>query len=290
MTAAPATHPATSCALPDGRRLAFAEYGDPSGVPLLSLHGTPGGRLLGRVHEERWARQGLRVITPERPGYGESDASPGRTVRSFADDLVVLLDQLGLDRVFVVGGSGGGPHALALAVAAPERVRAVGVMVGAAPLLPAEVAQQVGVNQAIHGSVGDPAALRAVVEQVRQAFLDNGVAAVLHDAPESDRVQWERVADLMDAGLRAALAPGAEGLIDDFLALWGTPWGFEPEDVQVPVVWAHGTTDKNVPMAAARRVADRLPNCRFVVWEDVGHAPTPDLNAELLTALLARVA
>ena len=277
-----------ACLLPDGRRLAFAEYGDPQGVPVVFLHGSPGGRLGGAVNHDRYVRQGLRVITPERPGYGDSDASPGRTVRDFGEDLLTLLDTLGLGRVFVVGGSGGGPHALALAAVAPERVRAAGVIVGAAPLLPSEVADQVEINQKVHGALGDPDALRALLGSMREVVLTQGITALLTDAPETDQAQWQKNIQLMDTAMRSAMEPGVEGLFDDYLAIWSRPWGFEPTDVKVPVVWAAGADDKNVPLAAAHRVADQLPDCRFLAWEGVGHAPTPDLLAEFLTALLAR--
>jgi pimeloyl-ACP methyl ester carboxylesterase len=277
-----------TCLLPDGRRLAFAEYGDPHGVPVISLHGTPGGALLGRIRHDAWTRQGLRVITPERPGYGESDPAPGRIVRSCADDVVALLDALNLERVFVMGGSGGGPHALGVAAAAPHRVRAVGVLVGAAPLLPEEVSLQVEVNQRIHAALGDMERLRAVVGPVRDAFVERGIEQVLQDAPVSDKAQWATVAETMNAAIGSALAPGIEGMVDDFVALWGSPWGFDPADVTVPVLWASGAADRNVPLAAALRVVDQLPDCRLVVWDHVGHAPSPELHAEFLTGLLAR--
>ena len=279
---------ATSCLLPDGRRLAYAEYGDPSGVPVLFLHGSPGGRLGGAVNHERYVRQGLRVVSPERPGYGDSDAAPGRTVRDVGGDLVALLDHLGLDRVFGVGGSGGGPHALALAAVAPERVHAAGVLVGAAPQLPEEVSAQVETNQRVHASLSDPEALRELLAAMREVVLTQGITALLKDAPESDQAQWAKNIELMNTAMTTALQPGIEGLFDDYLAIWARPWGFEPGDVKVPVVWAAGADDKNVPLAAAHRVADQLPDCRFLAWEGVGHAPQPDLLAEFLTALLAR--
>ena len=277
-----------ACLLPDGRRLAYAEYGDPQGIPVLLLHGSPGGRLGGKVNHERYVRQGLRVIAPERPGYGESDPAPGRTARSFADDLVALLDTLGLDRVFVVGGSGGGPHALGLAAAAPERLHAAGVLVGAAPLLAEEVAAQVATNQKVHSLLADEEGLRALLGTMRDVILEEGIRALLTDAPDSDKALWEKNAELMEAAMRSAVEPGVEGLYDDYQAIWVRPWGFDLAEVKVPVVWAAGADDKNVPLPAARRVAEQLPDCRLVVWEGVGHAPPTDLLAEFMTALIGR--
>jgi hypothetical protein len=98
-----------TCTVATGRRLAWAEYGDPAGVPLLFLHGAPGGRLSAAPHDQRFARQGLRVIAPERPGYGRSDAASGHTVRDIADDLLALLDACGLDGCSSSAGRAAGP-------------------------------------------------------------------------------------------------------------------------------------------------------------------------------------
>ena len=278
---------ALTCTVGAGRTLALAEYGDPGGVPLLFLHGAPGGRLSAAQHDQRFLRQGLRVLCPDRPGYGGSDAAPGHTLRDHADDLLALLDACELDRVFVVGGSGGGPYALALAATAPHRVHAVGVLVGAAPLQADERAGQTGLVRTVLDSLSDPAQLRAALEQVRTSLLDQGIAALMPDAAETDRELWSRQAEAMQRMLTDALTPGVQGLIDDFAAIYSSPWGFELAQVIVPVVWAHGQDDQNVPITAAARLAGQLPRCRFITWEHTGHAPEPSLQAEFYTAVLA---
>jgi pimeloyl-ACP methyl ester carboxylesterase len=275
----------TTTTLPDGRDLAWAEYGAPTGLPVVFLHGTPGGRIGRAAHHERFAREGLRVLCPDRAGYGGSDRDPGRTVRSAADDVVGLLDALGLPAAVVMGGSGGGPHALAVAAAAPERVLAVGVLVGAAPLDDADVAGMAEVNRRVLGMVRAGEDLDALLAPIRENLLERGPAAVL-DGPESDRALWEsRAADLRRE-LADALAPGTGGMADDYRALWGAPWGFDLAEVTRPVVWVHGRDDRAVPFAAAARAAAALPACRLVPL-DAGHAIGPDRLAEFEAAVLA---
>ena len=111
--------------LRDGRTLAWREYGPAGGRPLLRFQGTPGSRYSRYPHEESYDRLDVRVIVFDRPGYGASSRLPGRGVAVVADDAAELLDHLGLDAVHAIGGSGGGPHVLALAANHPERVRAV---------------------------------------------------------------------------------------------------------------------------------------------------------------------
>src|SRR5919106_1980341 len=103
----------------DGRVLAVAEWGDPDGIPLVALHGTPGGRIIYWADPTIYARHGLRRITIDRPGYGDSTRLPGRSVADIVPDVVTITEQLGIGAFAVTGGSGGGPHALALAALLP---------------------------------------------------------------------------------------------------------------------------------------------------------------------------
>src|SRR5215475_1715911 len=126
--------------LADGRAYAYEQWGDPGGLPLFSIHGTPGGRLSRYPDLSLWERLGLRVITIDRPGYGLSDPLPGRAVSHIAADVAAVADHLGIGRFAVHGGSGGGPHALAIAALLGDRVLACAAVCSGAPLEPDEVA------------------------------------------------------------------------------------------------------------------------------------------------------
>ncbi|MEO5661911.1 MAG: alpha/beta fold hydrolase [Nocardioides sp.] len=112
-------------ALPDGRQVAYLDGGDPTGYPVLGLHGTPGCRLNRLPDDTVYARTGVRYITTDRAGYGQSSRHHGRAVAGEAADVRAVADALGLDRFSVVGGSGGGPHALACAALLAGRVERV---------------------------------------------------------------------------------------------------------------------------------------------------------------------
>ncbi|MGH8996079.1 MAG: alpha/beta fold hydrolase, partial [Acidimicrobiales bacterium] len=99
--------------LSDGRELAWAELGRPDGVPVIALHGSPGTRCFLAPHGETARGLGVRLIAPDRPGYGLSTYDAGRTFRSGADDVRQLADHLGLDRFAVLGASSGGPNVAA---------------------------------------------------------------------------------------------------------------------------------------------------------------------------------
>jgi pimeloyl-ACP methyl ester carboxylesterase len=124
--------------LPDGRMYGYEQCGDLHGLPLFSIHGTPGGRLSRYPDLSLWERLALRVITVDRPGYGHSTPLPGRAVSHIAADIAAVADHLGLGRFAVQGGSGGGPQALATATLLGDRVLAC----AACPAGPSAVADR----------------------------------------------------------------------------------------------------------------------------------------------------
>ena len=281
---------------PDGRVVAWTECGPEDGTPLLRIPGTPGSRWSIRADRGPWTERGLRVLTTERPGYGASTRLPGRRFAEHADDLAAVLDEAGIERTHVIGGSGSTPHLLAFCSHHPERVRAASNLVGAAPLRPDEVDQMIGLNAAAYplGAAGDRAGLESLLGPVREQMLADTLAAfagVIDTAPESDRVVmadplWQQA---FARALRESLDQGLDGWVDECLAL-DQPWDdVDVEGVRISVTWYHAAGDRNCPISAARRLVDRLPDARFVEWpHDAGHLHGFHHEGEILDELLAR--
>src|SRR5208282_1859736 len=120
--------------LADGRKLGYSEYGAQRGLPVLGFHGTPGSRFMFRLVHEPARRLGLRIIAPDRPGFGLSDYQENRTLSDWANDVSALADKLGLARFGVAGISGGGPYVAACAALLPERVTAAALISPVGPL------------------------------------------------------------------------------------------------------------------------------------------------------------
>ncbi len=123
----------TAFQLSDGRRLAYAEYGAVTGVPVFLFHGLPGSRLAWGLLPNDPLPSDLRIVAPDRPGYGGSDPKPGRTLLDWAEDVMELANALEIQKFAIVGVSGGGPGALACAWKMPERLTCAGVVSSAAP-------------------------------------------------------------------------------------------------------------------------------------------------------------
>src|SRR5689334_14744601 len=159
----------------DGRVVAVAEWGDPAGIALFDLHGTPGGRIACWTDPTIYARHGLRRLTLDRPGYGESTRLPGRTVTDIAADVAVVAHELGVDRFAVSGGSGGGPHALACAGLLGERVMRCLAAVSPAPFDAAGLdwfdGMAVGNVEWFEAPRGGEESVRAIAERERTRQL-----------------------------------------------------------------------------------------------------------------------
>jgi pimeloyl-ACP methyl ester carboxylesterase len=281
---------------PDGRTVAWTEWGPDAGVPLLRVPGTPGSRFGLRADRSLWAARRLRAITTERPGFGASSRLPGRGFNEHADDLAAILDTVGVDRVHVIGGSGASPHQLAFAARHPDRVRAMTILVGAAPETEEEYAQLVGVNQEAHRLVtsGDIDGLHAFLAGLRKEIVADPLAAflsIMETAPEADRAvmadpTWQ---ESFVVAMSEAMAQGVEGWADESIAI-DTRWDdINLDAVNTSVTWWHAASDANTSFTAAKRLVARLANARMELFpEHEGHMAGYHREAEILDELLAR--
>jgi pimeloyl-ACP methyl ester carboxylesterase len=120
--------------LDNGRTIGYATWGDPSGSPVFIGHGTPGSRLdrYAALDDPEWlGKRRLRFIGVDRPGYGYSDPWPEASLLDCSADFVRVAEDLGLERFWALGVSGGAPYVIALGALAPERVGRVAVVSGA---------------------------------------------------------------------------------------------------------------------------------------------------------------
>jgi pimeloyl-ACP methyl ester carboxylesterase len=264
----------------DGRTLAVAEWGDPNGVPLFALHGTPGSRVAFWQDPTIYARHGLRRLTLDRPGYGESTRLPGRIVADIVPDIMAIADGLGIGSFAVTGGSGGGPHALACAALLPGRVLRCLADVCVAPFdaegLDWLAGQTKGNVEEFEAALSGEVDIRKIAETESAAILarfDSGDANFLgvnYEMPEEDRKQMAKHADRIAIQLRAGLGRGVDGWVDDDIAMT-KPWGFDVADIKVPVLLTYGRHDTLVPAAHGDWLAAHIPHVLTRVNEGTGH-------------------
>ena len=120
--------------LADGRTLGYAITGADDGAPALLCHGLPGSRMEGQLIEAAATKLKLKIITPDRPGYGLSTPHPHHSLLQWTDDVIELMDHLNIRSFHLIGISGGAPRALAIVAKWADRVEKVAIVCGLAPL------------------------------------------------------------------------------------------------------------------------------------------------------------
>ena len=254
--------------LADGRRLSYTEWGHPAGKAVLEFRGLPSSRSGDAIDLNVLARARVRRL---------SDRQPGRSMLDWPTDVRGLADALGLETFAVLGTSGGGPYAAACGYALPQRVSRVVLVSGLGPLdrpgaldgmNRGEAATMIlarRVPTLAHWLVG--AALTA--ERIRPGTVYQGLVRAL---PPADRLvaAQPRVRESLAASYTLAFRQGVRSQVHD----WGiiaSPWGFRPEDIDVPVHLYHGELDDRVPLHHARDLARRVPHCSLTEYPDEGH-------------------
>lgn len=220
--------------------MAWWEFGEVSAKKtVLYCHGTPGSGVDAQLFTASAQDLGLRIIAIDRPGYGHSDREPGRNVASWAHDAQAVLDHLGIEKVAVVGYSGGCPHALALLQEMPERISSLGL---AAPFIPRK------------GFAG-------WVERVSAPWR-MFVAWALNSLGSRVAHRSTRVRNLLTDA--QAFRQGICGAIDDERAIINN-WGIEPGALrialathQIPVTVWIGGRDRVIAPKESRQVAHLL--------------------------------
>jgi pimeloyl-ACP methyl ester carboxylesterase len=281
--------------LVDGRRLAFAEWGDLTGRPVLYFHGMPHSR---RFFPDPAAAEtsGVRAISVDRPGVGASDPQPGHRIADWPADVTALADALGLERIGVLGWSAGVSYTLACAALIPDRLTGAAVTSSNAALaylldedpepawlddddraVIAALPQGLEAAAAVASELGDEwvRGVQTRPETIIEGTTDPGDEWFFDD-PARRKAFLDAVRDAVRQGV-AGIAP-----------LWVAPlapWGFRLEDIAMPVHLWTGANDLRTPPDQMRRLAEHIPNHTLTVWEDVGHLGIakymPDVLAEL---------
>jgi pimeloyl-ACP methyl ester carboxylesterase len=259
----------TTLTLRDGRTLEYAEFGDPSGIPAVLFHGTPGSAAGGAIVADAASASGVRLVAPSRPGYGESTFSPPGLAASVPDTLE-LADHLGLERFAVLGTSGGGPFALAVAAVAPDRVTSVSVLAG--PGVYAEVKPEVlgdDDRRALAlAADGDVDGAMTIMNGLGDAFLGKlrhlppaEFAAALATIAPPGETWLDRHPDLkvvFQADFQRAITT-TDGFSRDNLS-WLGDWDFDLDAVTAPVRLVYGDSDGMSPLVHGEWLHARLPN------------------------------
>lgn len=284
--------------LNDGRRLGYAEFGDPAGYPIFYFTGGTASGLFARTLHSAASQVGARIIAPDRPGIGLSDFQPGRTLGDWPNDVCELADSLGIERFAVASESGGSPYVALCALKIPNRLTSAGIISGTSPLDAPHVLE--GMSQQNRFSVlmmqKAPAWLLRLIywptaltvrcdpEKLRSQLATLGKAMsepdrVIYNTPEFQAAIWEAFC--------AAFRQGSRGPVLD-LKLCSQSWGRWLQDIPIEVQLWHGKADQNTPIAMAHYLQQAIPKSQATFYPNEGHISVMHNHGrEILQKLIA---
>ncbi len=269
--------------LADGRLVWYLDEGPEDGLPVVFCHGSPSSRLAAVDHVARAVERGGRLIAPDRPGLGRSDPEPGRSLASWAGDMAEMMNALRVARFRVLAVSGGGPYALALAWALPDRVERVALLSSPGSFdIPGAMDGMARVHRLmwlmarwsprmLGWLLGRQAAgLRRDPERFEQAMVESMRGA---DRAALDELDVEARRRFVTTPLVEALLHGAEGAVEDMRVL-RAPWGFGVQSIDVPVHLWHGEDDDVTPRQMGGWLAAMIPGAVARILPGEGHTST----------------
>ncbi len=276
--------------LRDGRNLQYAEFGDPQGKPVIHIHGALGCRYERYPDDILTKKLGVRLIVPDRPGYGLSGHTPGHGYLDFADDLLELIDHLDIQRCSIMGLSVGAIYGSAFAYKTPDRLRSIAMISSTPPFrsfadfegVPASLKLLMAFSKYLPTAANMVAEI-AIINACKnpKKFLDNIPVCT------SDRAIFSRPS--LKKHFEECLLAGSRdchtGFVQDIL-LSAESWPFPVENILKKIDFWHGSEDTHSPIGRIMPVIDAVPNKRFHKIQGGGHFLIYDHWQEILESLV----
>lgn len=271
--------------------IAFLRHGKLGGHPVIALHGSPGSHLTFNDYSESSLIGGIDLLALDRLGYGDTILSPSRSLRDWTGMVGTLLDSLDLDRVSVIGTSGGAPYALALAAELGDRIQSVAIVAGVGDFRRGDLSEgMLGLNSFMNraSSVGPWCAdfvgsiVMSLSKLAPELFLKRGIKLL----PLSDQHEMA-IPSVHDTYIAISKTLGArrgKAFGTDF-NIFNSGWVSLTSRVTCPVKWWHGELDKNVPLPHAKNIVSKLPSGELEVVKGGGHLLLRLVYGEVLSFL-----
>lgn len=262
--------------LADGRQLSFAEYGATNGKPVFFFQGDPSSRLFHHPDEEISVSLGARIITIDRPGFGQSSFQPGRKLLDWPDDVSELADTLNLKSFAVAGISAGGPYVAACAYRIPKRITNAAIISGVGPTDVETDTQQLYRKRQIGITIARkaPWLLRPLIWLVQNPRRgpERYFEKILEESSSPDQaiLSQPEIKNMLISNWLEGTRQGMRGFARDAY-IFARPWGFPLEEIRIPVNIWHGDADTSTPLSMAEYLANTIPESKLRVIPNEGH-------------------
>lgn len=261
--------------LRDGRHLQYAEFGDPQGKPIIHLHGILGCRYERLPDDSVTKNLGVRLIIPDRPGYGLSEQTPDHGYLDFADDLLELVDHLDIPQFSIMGFSVGAIYGSAFAYKTPKRLHNIAMISSTPPFR--SFSDFSGIPPSLKLLIAFSKYLPTAAQMIAETAIKNACKnprKFFANIPvsTSDRAifSYSFFKEHIEACLLAGSKDCHSGFVHDIL-LSAAPWPFPVEDIRIKIDFWHGTEDLHSPVSRIKPIIEAVPNSRVYYIEGGGH-------------------
>lgn len=280
------------CTLHSGRRLSFAQYGDPKGKPLFYFHGWPSSHLGAQKYDALAKKLHVRVIAPDRPGYGVSDYQRNRKLLDWPDDVVELAHHLHIKKFSVMGVSGGGPYAAVCAFKIPDRIKRIGIVVGLSPIIGPHIFDGMmwmsKIGWMLFGRIPFTAKISAMIQYANAHWGPSwGIYSSLFGAKADKKLYRDpKLRQETKRIFKEAFRDGYKGPELD-LRLYTSEWRFDVGAIKSNVFLWYGAEDQNVSLNMGRYYKSHLPKSKLTIYPKEGHMISITHAEEIFKTLIS---
>jgi pimeloyl-ACP methyl ester carboxylesterase len=266
--------------LRDGRTLGYAEYGISDGTPVFYFTGGNSSRFEGRWFEEAAAKKNIRLIVPDRPGFGLSSYQPDRKLLNWPEDVTELANHLSVEMFSEFGLSGGGPHVLATAYKIPERINRAAIISGIAP------PEMPDLYHAMWPPVRLIYLTAKYLPKLNHFLLKQMTGFYSHEEQMDKRMKQvmpvpdielfeskPNIIKIFAEATKEAHRNGIEGDAHEW-KLYVSDWGFKLSEINTEINLWYGQYDRQVPIGMGRYIASLLSKSNLIEVENGGHFST----------------
>jgi len=266
--------------LPDGRTLGYAEYGSADGTPVFYFTGGNSSRFEGKWFENAAIKKHIRLIVPDRPGFGLSTFQSKRQLLDWPNDVLELANALSINSFSVFGLSGGGPHVLAAAYKIPEKLNKIAIVSGTAPPeMPNKFNGMWPPVKIIFLTAKNMSKVNRFLLKQMSGFYSNEeqmMKRMKQALPRPDVELIDRKPEIIKIFAEATRESHRNGIDGDAREwhLYVNDWGFQISDINREIKLWYGIHDQQVPIGMGRYFARVLSKANLIEVDDGGHFST----------------
>jgi len=263
--------------LPDGRSLCYVDVGDKNGIPVLLCHGNYGCRK-ERYPDDRIATElGIRLIVPDRPGFGLSTKIQTQTGLEWSDDFNYLLDYLGIKKLHLLSTGTGSYFALSCADKYPDKITGLTLVNSIAPFKSINEFQGIIRHEKLSYAMAryTPSLYKRFVELSYLGFNKNfdwyfNSVKTYGRKNNKEYLNDETLATFIKDKVFTAFENSVAGCIQETILL-ANQWEIDLTSIKTKVDIYHGGNQVAIPLSMSKRLDSFLPNSQYHYLPDQGY-------------------